>query len=301
MRGSSSVVLVLLFVGLVAPTRASAQLNESQTRDLEGLLAEGQRYEELGDLSIENAEERINLYRAALILDATDSRAIQGLARAQEDLQEAQNRALTADPALGAADDNRRRLDEAERLAREGRTDEAEVLLEQVEQSDPNNPRAGYLREAVTSDRRSRRFTTTSIGAALGLGGLASVLLLLSRKGFFRSRRGPRKKSVGAVQVVEGIGRGLSRTIDQDVFTIGASATDRDGKPLDLVLSDSGSLISRHHCTIRRRKGQFVLIDHSTNGTMLDGREAAGDFYYPLKNNSRIEVAGVSRLTFIYE
>jgi hypothetical protein len=54
------------------------------------------------------------------------------------------------------------------------------------------------------------------------------------------------------------------------------------GEDNGLVLPDPERLLSKSHCVIERRSAQYVVIDHSTNGTFLNDacdrlpREAGG-------------------------
>ena len=72
------------------------------------------------------------------------------------------------------------------------------------------------------------------------------------------------------LEIIDGIGRGKMYTIDGPIFRIGSAVSDRPEEKNDLILSDAGAFISRYHCAIVRKDGQFFLIDSSLNGTYMD-------------------------------
>ncbi len=67
------------------------------------------------------------------------------------------------------------------------------------------------------------------------------------------------------LQIVDGLSRGKLITLDKDkaTFKIGAATGPGDTEKNDLILSDSATLVSRYHCSLIRRAGDYFFVDSS--------------------------------------
>lgn len=293
---------VLGCVWLAFPPATVAQdLTPSQQEDLQLILADARDKEAEREITVESSEARMRLWQMVLLIMDNHPEAVAGHRQALQDLEEARDNEGATTGGQPDDDDRRARLAQADSLRATGDLQGAQQIVDRELAAAPNDPQALFRRDQIRADLRGRRSLPRMGGVLAGLGGLAGILFLLWRKGIFKRKSGGKLPVVrGALQVVSGVGRGKARNIDQELFRIGAVEQDQDGNPIDLVISDSEKLVSRLHCTIRRRGSEFVLIDHSTNGTMLNGRPMGGSFHYPLKDNTTIDVAGVSEITFAY-
>ncbi len=104
------------------------------------------------------------------------------------------------------------------------------------------------------------------------------------------------------LQIVDGLARGKLITLDKDkaTFKIGAATGPGDTEKNDLVISDSATLVSRYHCTLIRRAGDYFLVDSSQNGTAVNGEMLKRGDHYPLEDGDEITVADVSRIKFLH-
>jgi pSer/pThr/pTyr-binding forkhead associated (FHA) protein len=94
--------------------------------------------------------------------------------------------------------------------------------------------------------------------------------------------------------------RGRRYPVDKDVLTVGA-VTEWQGDPIDIVAPDPEKLISRLHCAIHRKGRDYYVVDHSSNGTLLDGRMIPRRLLIPLKRGSRIQLGSDFTLKFGFE
>jgi pSer/pThr/pTyr-binding forkhead associated (FHA) protein len=69
-------------------------------------------------------------------------------------------------------------------------------------------------------------------------------------------------------------------------------------RPSHLVLEDPSQEISERHAHIELDKGEYYLIDHSTNGTKVNGEELKPNVRYRLNDGAEISLAGQVRLRF---
>ena len=67
----------------------------------------------------------------------------------------------------------------------------------------------------------------------------------------------------------------------------------------DLVLSDADAQISRLHCTLIKRGGEFYLVDASQNGTTLNGRRLARGQHERLADGDEFVLAESARIKFL--
>ncbi|MCQ0989520.1 type VI secretion system-associated FHA domain protein TagH [Jiella marina] len=61
-------------------------------------------------------------------------------------------------------------------------------------------------------------------------------------------------------------------------------------RPRDWVLPDPDRFISGHHCEVRFEDGDFVLVDHSTNGTFVNGSDSRLRGPHRLCDGDRIHI-----------
>ncbi|MBQ3150430.1 MAG: FHA domain-containing protein [Clostridia bacterium] len=72
---------------------------------------------------------------------------------------------------------------------------------------------------------------------------------------------------VGSITGISGAYAGAIFRIDPDEdITIG-----RDPKTSQIVIDKDYPLVSRTHCTVRGGNDGYIVTDHSTNGTFIDG------------------------------
>jgi hypothetical protein len=145
--------------------------------------------------------------------------------------------------------------------------------------------------ERLISAAESRGSLTRNLG--LGAGGVVLVGLILWLVSLFR-------KGQPYIELVAESGRGRRYPIDKDVLTVGAVA-EYQGDPVDVVVPDPEKVISRLHCAIHRKGRDFYVVDYSSNGTRLDGREIPKRLLIPLKGGTRIHVGGDCTLKFGFE
>ena len=109
-------------------------------------------------------------------------------------------------------------------------------------------------------------------------------------------------RRAAVLQVVDGIGRGKLVTLEKEkqIFKIGAATGAQESERNDLVISDSGSLVSRYHCTLIKKDGDYYLVDASMNGTLLNGEPVDRGDHHRLEDGDEITIADVSRLKFLH-
>ena len=73
--------------------------------------------------------------------------------------------------------------------------------------------------------------------------------------------------------------------IDRETYRLGRE-TDNDG-----IIPDSLTTIGRHHCEIRTQGGQFIIVDHSSNGTKINNVAIPKDKPTSFKINDTLEFA----------
>jgi len=228
--------------------------------------------------------------------------------RAVQDLQAAKQKQVEA----GKADDETRGLMQSKIGA--ARADinakswsNAEQNLGWVLERDPNHPEAlslmNELRHAKRLDDIKRQaLYIVPVLLVLGVG-----LVLVVRFGARYREERQRKldelaaKRAAVMQVVDGVGRGKLVTIDNQraIFKIGAAAG-AESENNDLVLNDTANLISRYHCTLVRKDGDYYLVDASMNGTALNGKQVKRGEHVLLDDGDEITLAEVSRLKFLH-
>jgi hypothetical protein len=81
--------------------------------------------------------------------------------------------------------------------------------------------------------------------------------------------------------------------LQSDVIRIGRSDAEQNYRPdVDMGSDDA---VSRRHAEVRRRSGQFVVVDlGSTNGTQLNGEMMVPHVEMPLADGSEIRLGAMS-------
>jgi hypothetical protein len=220
-------------------------------------------------------------------------------ARAQETLQ-AQQRDTDARTQASAAQARREQLGTAERALYARDLNTADQAVGVVLAQTPDDPRALSLRDAIRQTREARAFTRRMLMAAGAMLVLAVGIIVLLKK--LSPRRDAAREGGGAkavVKVVDGIGRGKLMLVEKEVFRIGAADGERPDEKNDLVVSDSGALVSRYHCTILRKGRDYFLLDSSLNGTRLNGRRLDRGEHHPLEDGDEFVLADAARVKFL--
>ncbi|HEX2095272.1 MAG TPA: FHA domain-containing protein [Longimicrobiaceae bacterium] len=288
-------------------------LTPAQQEDKARLLVRARRASGGSEPTVASAQERMELWKMILIIDPADTEARLGYEQAQGDLdrartqEEARRQAADAELKTQAAQaaDRREKLALAERALYARDLNSAEQIVTGVLAQSPDDPRALSLRDAIRQAHEARRLTRRLLMAAGALVGLAAVILLLVKKLF--GRKGGEGSSGGAetpaarglVKVIDGVGRGRLMPVEKEVFRIGAADGERPEDKNDLVISDSGALISRYHCTILRKGKRYFLLDSSLNGTRLNGEPLERGEHHRLQDGDEFVMADASRLKFL--
>ena len=78
--------------------------------------------------------------------------------------------------------------------------------------------------------------------------------------------------------------------MNKTVFSIGRDPSS------DIVLYDPTNVVSREHATLRRKGGNYFLIDHSTNGTYRNGIRLSSGVEYQVSKADSIVFGNVTAL-----
>lgn len=186
--------------------------------------------------------------------------------------------------------------------------DAAMTSCRAVQERAPSNKEVeGLLAEAAQGKRvADLRRKALMYGAVLlpllALLGLAVRAGLKKREDNQKKAEDAAAKRSAVLQVVDGVGRGKLVTIDKEkmIFKIGATEGANDAERNDLVISDSAAQVSRFHCTLVRKEGEYFVVDSSTNGTVINGDRLKRGEHYPLEDGDEITIAQVARLKFLH-
>jgi hypothetical protein len=173
-----------------------------------------------------------------------------------------------------------------------GNVKQADASLRIAERLAPRNP--------LVSDLRSRINATFSLRHRLVLlGSTAGILALFGAGGlFWRARRQLR---FPVLHVVHGLDQGRVYPVDRDLIRIGGIAQD-GGQKNDIVIRDVEHMVSRFHCEVVKKNGEFFLVDtNSSNGTSVNGEPALPRNLVPLRKGSKIDLGGSTVLQFDFE
>ncbi len=140
----------------------------------------------------------------------------------------------------------------------------------------PGHEGAQLLKEDV--DACSERCRTRNVAVwAVSLVVLASLggglYFLALSKNWLPSKASARTQRGWVLEVVEGVERGRVFSVEKDAVVVGSKGP--PGGEADVVVNDAERRVSRRHCTLLREGGRLYVRDESTNGTKVNGREAA--------------------------
>lgn len=276
---------------------------------LKNAIAQALEADQSADTSVAHIRERMARWTQVMLQDPSNVVAQSSLQQARDDLKAANERAL----ATGKADQASRdvvaqRLNQAEIDIRAKNWTTAEQHLRFVLDQDSSNLRAKSLMAEMQKGRRLDDLKRQAMYLIPVLVILAAGLVAVVKFGAkYREDRQRKADEVAAkraavLQIVDGVGRGKLVTIDKDkpIFKIGAAMGAADAEKNDLVVSDSAQQVSRFHCTLVRKDGDYYLVDSSMNGTAVNGEALKRGDHHLLEDGDEITIAAVSRLKFLH-
>jgi hypothetical protein len=251
-------------------------------------------------LKANDPSQQMQLYEQVVHIDPNNAAAVQGYKEAaakvaagqqqtQQQQTQTQQQARTEserDQQVSAS------LASAQSSFLAGNVKQADTTLHVAERLAPSNPLVGDLRSRINAALSLRH-------RLVFLGGGAGVVALFGAGGlFWRSRRQVR---FPVLHVVHGLDQGRVYPLDRDIVRIGGIAQD-GGQKNDIVIRDVEHMISRFHCEVVKRHGNFFLIDtNSSNGTSVNGEAAMPKKLVPLRRGSKIDLGGSTVLQFDFE
>lgn len=293
--------------GILAPVQPGPPaLTPTQQDDKRRLLVRARSAS--GELTTAAVNERLDLWKMIMLIDPADVEARLGYEQAQRDLEaaraqetlQAQQRDTDARAQASAAQARKDQLRTAENALDHHDLDRADQAVGTVLEQTPDDPRALSLRDAIRQAREARAFTRRMLMAAGAMLALAvGIIVLLKRVSPRRDGAGDGGGAKAVVKVVDGIGRGKLMLVEKEVFRIGAADGERPDEKNDLLVSDSGALVSRYHCTILRKGRDYFLLDSSLNGTRLNGRRLDRGEHHPLEDGDEFVLADAARVKFL--
>jgi hypothetical protein len=126
--------------------------------------------------------------------------------------------------------------------------------------------------------------------ASLG-GGL--YFLALS-KNWLPSKGAAARPRGWVLEVLEGADRGRVFNVEKEAVVVGSKGPP-EGEA-DVVVGDAARRVSRRHCTLLREGGRLYVRDESTNGTKVNGREAARGVLTPCRAGDSITLGDAAVL-----
>ncbi len=300
---------------VAAPQPAAAAPGQAGTRSpaeqqaLNDAVAQAQAADVAADTSVAHIKERIQRWRQVQLIDPQSIVAAGALQQALDDLKQANERALKSGTATDQAKGEiNAKLDAARNAILSKSWLSAEQNASAVLSVDPNNVVAqGLLAEARAGKRvddiKRQALFIVPILVVLAVG----LVVVVKWGAKYREDRQKRADEIAAkrsavLQIVDGVGRGRLVTIDKEkpIFKIGAAMGASDGEKNDLVVSDSGLTVSRFHCTLIRKGGDYFLVDASMNGTSLNGDAVKRGEHVLVEDGDEITLADVSRVKFLH-
>jgi hypothetical protein len=288
-----------------AAAAATESPAESREAEKERILRAARAKEATAVVTVENARERLELWKQVRLIDPNELEAQLGYQRAERDLetarQQEEQQAQEEAAASGEQEVQARRADQA---LQSGDLEAAEEMADDLLSRAPGNVDALRIKKAVRVARAAKAFRFWLILGAGLLLVVAIVVAIFARRGLKRLRQrdqmaGSEGGGKAVLKIVDGIGRGRIVTVDKEIFRIGAAQGTKPDEINDLILSDSGSLVSRFHCSIIQHGEEYLLVDSSTNGTELNGEPLVRGEDRRLRDGDELVVASVSRLKFL--
>ncbi|MGE0439495.1 MAG: FHA domain-containing protein [Gemmatimonadales bacterium] len=295
----------------VTPTTpgAGGLRSPEEEQALQNAIAQALQADAAPDTAIAHLRERIARWRQVLLIDNNNTVALNALNAAQDELKAANDRAFQA----GNQTQTQRqlladRLNQAEQDIRSSNFTTAIQHIRVVLDQDSSNIRAKSLLVEAEKGRRLDDLKRQAMYVIPVLLVLAGMLVLVVRFGArYREQRQRRIDEIAAkrsavLQIVDGVGRGKLVTIDKErpIFKIGAAQVDQETERNDLIVSDSSAAVSRFHCTLIRKDGEYYLVDSSLNGTAVNGERLKRGDHFLLEDGDEITLADVSRLKFLH-
>jgi hypothetical protein len=251
-------------------------------------------------LKANDPNQQMQLYEQVVHIDPNNAAAVQGYKEAAakvaaQQQQAAQQQTQTQQQAQTESERDQQvsaSLASAQSSFLGGNIRQADTSLRVAERLTPGNPLVGDLRSRINAALSLRR-------RLVFLGSGAGILALFGMGGlFWRTRRQVR---FPVLHIVHGLDQGRVYPLDRDIVRIGGIAQD-GGQKNDIVIRDVEHMISRFHCEVVKRDGNFFLIDtNSSNGTSVNGEAAMPKMLMPLRKGSKIDLGGSTVLQFDFE
>ena len=256
-------------------------------------------------LTADGAAERAKCWQMVQLAGGTDSAVQSRLALAQSDAityRKTEDDRRNADSSTA---DLKIRLENARLQVASSNLDEAERLLRETAAIYPGDQRVQANLDNVVQLKRVKRikYALTALAgtlvalAAAAMVGIKALTKRREEKAAARQAELDRRKA--ALQILDGVGRGRLVPIESAIFRIGAASSSKAEERNDLVLSDQGGTVSRYHCSVARKGGDYFLIDSSRNGTFLNDGMLAQGSHHRLEDGDEITIADVARLKFV--
>jgi hypothetical protein len=286
-----------------------AAMTPEEKQAFSAAVAAAQQADLAPDTSVAHIRERMARWRQVLILDPQNVAAQGALQQAGEELKAAGDRAAQAGKADQTTQDViRSRLDAARKEIVAKNWGTAESHLAFVRSQAPTHPDLPVLEQELSKAKRLDDLKRQAMYIIPILVVLAAGLVVVVKFGAkYREQRQQKADELAAkrqavLQIVDGVGRGRLVSIEKDkaIFKIGAATGPQDSDKNDLVISDSATAVSRYHCTLIRKDGDYYLVDASLNGTAVNGEAVKRGEHYLLEDGDEITVADVSRLKFLH-
>jgi hypothetical protein len=250
-------------------------------------------------LSATDPQQQMLYYGQVVQIDPTNAAAVQGFKDAQarlEATQSAQQQAQTREQQQQQDTSSREEqtnsaLVQAQSSFLAGDLSAASSSLSVAERLSPANPVVRDLRSRINSARslRNRLYL---------LGGGAGLLGLIAAAGLWLRRR--RQHRYAVLEIARGLNTGRTFPLDKDVVRIGAVQQD-GGQKNDFIVQDVEHQVSRFHCEVARKDGQFFITDlRSSNGTRVNGQPLTAGSPAPLRKGSRITLGDTVELVLSY-
>jgi hypothetical protein len=288
---------------------AAAARSPEEQKALLDAVAQAQAADIAPDTSVGHIKERIQRWRQVQLIDPQNVVAAGALQQGLDDLKQANERALKAGTATDQAKGEiNAKLDAARNAILSKSWLSAEQNAGAVLTADPNNAVAQGLLAEARAGKRVDDIKRQAMFIVPILIVLAAGLVIVVKWGAkYREDRQKRADDLAAkraavLQIVDGVGRGRLVTIDKEkpIFKIGAAMGSDDSEKNDLVISDSGQQVSRFHCTLIRKGGDYFLVDASLNGTFLNGDAVHRGEHVLVEDGDEITLAEVARLKFLH-
>ncbi len=256
--------------------------------------------------TVDGATNRVDCYKRMQLAGQGDKDVDGGYLTAMNDLDRFRKDEETRRASDSSAAETNRRLEATKRAIETRNLDDAESTVDEVLAIQPTNARALAYKDRIAALKRARQlkimlFAVVAAVVILAAGlGVVTRILFKKRSEKQKERAESMDKRKAVLKVVDGIGRGKLYTIDSPIFRIGAANSSKAEEKNDLVISDSDANVSRYHCSILRKDGDYYLIDSSMNGTFLNNAMLKRGEHHRLDDGDEVTIADVSKLKFLY-